>query len=55
MFMLGLRAMISVNNMFGVGYCIFLLIYNEKLENIIDSLLWSGLFILIIEKTHVVY
>ena len=22
-FMLGLRAMISVNNMFGVGYCIF--------------------------------
>ena len=33
------KVMISVNNIFGIGYCFFLLIYNERLDNILEALL----------------
>ena len=43
-YIFGLMVMISANNIHGVGY-FFLLIYNERLENIMEALLWLRWFV----------
>ena len=43
--MFGLMVVISANNMFGVGYCLFWLIYDERLGNVLEALLWLGWFV----------
>lgn len=41
-FMFRLMVMINANNMLGVVYCFVWLIYNKRLENIMEALLWLG-------------
>lgn len=44
-FMFGLLVMINANSVFGVGYYLSWLIYNERLGNILKALLWLGWFV----------
>ena len=41
-YMYGLSVVTRANSIFGVGNCLFWIIYNERLGNVLEALLWLG-------------